>query len=274
MGAQTMEDYARFIPSMNVVTYGVSSTVVFRGAITGSGWLAQATSSVYLDEISITQTGSQPMIRSVDIERVEALSGPQGTLYGSDAQAGTLRIITNQPVMNEFDAIVDLELRGGSKSDASYRASVVFNFPLVEDKLALRLVGFSDRDGGFIDNVPGHTADWHGTGDRSDPANNLNPGQFGTLDNAASVENNWNEVEVYGGRVHLLWEMTDNWAATASIHYQKTESGAEANMDPFVGDLEIVRFHDEWRTDKFSMYSLKIEGDLGICATRRGGFLL
>jgi len=93
MGAQTMEDYARFIPSMNVVTYGVSSTVVFRGAITGSGWLAQATSSVYLDEISITQTGSQPMIRSVDIERVEALAGPQGTLYGSDAQAGTLRII-------------------------------------------------------------------------------------------------------------------------------------------------------------------------------------
>jgi len=125
------------------------------------------------------------------------------------------------------------------------------------------MVGFSDRDGGFIDNVPGHTADWWGFGDRSDPAQNNNPGQFGTLDNAASVENNWNEVEVYGGRVHLLWEMTDNWAATASIHYQKTESGAEANMDPFVGDLEIVRFHDEWRTDKFSMYSLKIEGDLG-----------
>jgi outer membrane receptor protein involved in Fe transport len=167
MGAQTMEDYARFIPSMNIVSYGSGqSTIVFRGAITGSGWLAQSTSSVYLDEISITQTGSQPMIRSVDIARVEALSGPQGTLYGSDAQAGTLRIVTNQPVMNEFDAVVDLELRGGSESDPSYRASVVFNFPLVEDKLALRLVGFNDRDGGFIDNVPGHTADWHGTGDR------------------------------------------------------------------------------------------------------------
>jgi outer membrane receptor protein involved in Fe transport len=263
MGAQTMEDYARFIPSMNVVTYGVSSTVVFRGAITGSGWLAQATSSVYLDEISITQTGSQPMIRSVDIERVEALAGPQGTLYGSDAQAGTLRIITNQPVMNEFDAVVDLELRGGSESDPSYRASVVFNFPLVEDKLALRLVGFSDLDGGFIDNVYGHTADWHGPGNRSNPANNLNPGQFGTLDNAASVENNWNEAEVYGGRVHLLWEMTDNWAATASIHYQKIDSGAESKMDRYVGDLETVRFHDDWREEDFTMYSLKIEGDMG-----------
>ena len=148
------------------------STVVFRGAITGSGWLAQATSSVYLDEISVTQTGSQPTIRAVDIARVEALSGPQGTLYGSDAQAGTMRIITNKPVMNEFEAIFDGELRGGSESDMSYRGSLVFNVPLVEDRLALRVVGFSDLDGGFIDNVYGHTADWHGLTDRSDPANN------------------------------------------------------------------------------------------------------
>ena len=264
MGAKTMEDYARFVPSMNVVSYGSGqSTVVFRGAITGSGWLTQATSSVYLDEISITQTGSQPTIRAVDIERIEALSGPQGTLYGSDAQAGTLRIITNQPVMNEFEAVFDGELRSGSESDMSYRGSLVFNVPLVEDKLALRVVGFSDRDGGFIDNVYGHTADWHGPLDRSDPANNWNPGQFGTLDNAASVDNNWNEDEVVGGRIHLLWEINDNWAATASYHYQKAEAGGDNVYDPYVGDLEIVRFHDDWREEEFSMYSLKIEGDLG-----------
>jgi len=253
MGAKTMEDYARFLPSVNVVSYGSGqSTVVFRGAITGSGWLAQATSSVYLDEISVTQTGSQPTIRAVDIARIEALSGPQGTLYGSDAQAGTLRIITNQPVMNEFEAIFDGELRGGSEGDSSYRGSLVFNVPLVEDQLALRVVGFSDRDGGFIDNVYGHTADWWGP-----------PGQFGTLDNAASVDNNWNFDEVMGGRVHLRWEMNDNWAATASYHYQKADAGADAVMDPFVGDLEIVRFHDDWREEEFNMSSLKIEGDLG-----------
>jgi len=264
LGAKTMEDYARFVPSLNVVNYGAgSSTIVFRGAITGSGWLAQATSSVYLDEISITQVGSQPTIRSVDIARVEALSGPQGTLYGSDAQAGTLRIITNQPVMNEYESIVDFELRGGSESDPSYRGSVVFNFPLVEDKLALRLVGFNDRDGGFIDNVYGHTADWHGPGDRSDPANNKNPGQFGTLDNAASVEKNWNQEDVYGARVHLLWEISEDWSATASYHYQNSDAGAQSRMDPFVGDLEIVRFHDDWRKEEFSMYSLKVEGDMG-----------
>jgi len=264
MGAKTMEDYARFVPSMNMVNYGSSnSMIVFRGATTGTSWLAQATSSVYLDEISITQTGSQPTIRAVDIARIEALSGPQGTLYGSDAQAGTMRIITNQPVMNEFEAVFDGDLRGGSEGEMSYRASLVFNVPLVEDKLAMRVVGFSDLDGGFIDNVYGHTADWHGAGDRSDPDNNHAVAGYGTLDNAASVEKDWNEDEVSGGRIHLLWQMNDNWAASASYHYQKSEGGGDNAMDPFVGDLEVVRFHDNWRKDEFNMASLKIEGDLG-----------
>ena len=184
MGAKGMEDYARFVPSVNVVTYsGSGSTVVFRGAITGPDYIGQSTSSVYLDEISITQTGSQPSIRTVDIARVEALSGPQGTLYGSDAQAGTMRILTNQPVMDVFEGIFDGEVRGGGDSDMSYRGSLVFNLPLVENKLAMRVAGYNDRDGGFIDNVFGHTSDWHGLGDT-----NKAPAGWGTLDNAHVVD--------------------------------------------------------------------------------------
>jgi outer membrane receptor protein involved in Fe transport len=262
MGAKNMEDFTRFVPSVNVVTYGSgSSTVVFRGATTGTGG-AQATSSVYLDEISVSQAGSQPTIRAVDINRVEALSGPQGTLYGSDAQAGTLRILTNQPVMNEFEAIFDSELRNGSDSDPSYRASIVLNFPLVEDKLALRIVAFKDRDGGFIDNVYGHTNDWYGV-DRSDPANNQARSGFGTSDNSASVEENWNEAEVMGARMHLLWEMNEDWAATLSYHHQEIDAGAGGEYDPFAGDLKTVKFTNEWREEDFDLFSLKVEGDLG-----------
>jgi len=262
MGAKTMEDFTRFVPSVNVVTYGSgSSSVVFRGATTGTGG-AQATSSVYLDEISVTQTGSQPTIRAVDIIRVEALSGPQGTLYGSDAQAGTLRILTNQPVMNQFEAVFDSEVRGGSEGDSSYRGSLVFNLPLVEDKLALRVVGFKDRDGGFIDNVYGHTNDWYGL-DRSDPANNQARSGFGVSDNSNSVEENWNESEVMGARMHLLWEMNDDWAATLSYHYQEIDAGAGNGDNPFAGDLKTVRFTNEWREEEFDLASLKVEGDLG-----------
>lgn len=263
MGAKAMEDYARFVPSVNVVNYGSgATTVVFRGAITGAGYIGQATSSVYLDEISITQTGSQPEIRPVDVARVEALSGPQGTLYGSDAQAGTMRIITNQPLMNTFEAIFDGELRGGNQSDASYRGSLVFNIPLVEDRLAMRIAAYNDHDGGFIDNVFGRTPDWYGLDDRSDPSNNKAPAQWGTLDNSASVDDNWNDADIYGGRVHLRWEMNDRWALTLSGHHQTTETGADNYFDPFVGDLEVVRFHDEWRKEEFNMGSIKLEADL------------
>jgi len=258
MGAKGMEDYARFVPSVNVVTYGgSSSTVVFRGAITGPDYIGQATSSVYLDEISITQTGSQPSIRAVDVMRIEALSGPQGTLYGSDAQAGTMRILTNQPKMNEFEVIFDGELRTGKEPDNSYRGSLVFNLPLVEDRLAMRIVGYNDLDGGYVNNVYGHTSDWHGLG-----GTNRAPAQWGTLDNAGVLEDDWNDNEVTGGRVHLRWEMNDDWATTFSYHYQKSDQGASNYFDPFVGDLEVIRFHDEYRTEEFKMASLVVEGDL------------
>ena len=259
MGAKGMEDYARFVPSVNVVTYGPgSSTVVFRGAITGGGYIGQATSSIYLDEISVTQTGSQPNIRPVDINRVEALSGPQGTLYGSDAQAGTMRILTNKPEMNTFEAVLDAEVRAGEHGEPSRRTSLVFNVPLVEDQLALRIVGFADRDGGFIDNVFGHTADWHGMGD-----SNLAMGGFGTLDNSLSVEDDWNDNETWGGRIHLRWEMNDSWATTFSYHKQTMSGGASNFMDPYVGDLQVVRFHDNNRYEEFEMGSILVEGDLG-----------
>ena len=258
MGAKAMEDYARFLPSMSVVTYSNSaSVVVFRGAITAPGYIAASTSSVYLDEISLTITGSQPGVRMVDIERVEALSGPQGTLYGSDAQAGTLRIVTNKPDPTGFEAVFDGELRTGSDSDASYRGSLVFNFPLMEDKMALRLVGYSDRDGGYIDNVPGRTAD------ESAIYGDIYPSDFGTLDNSASVEERWNDADIYGGRASLLWNINDDWSATASIAHQTTNTGADNYYDPFVGDLQAVRFHDEWTDDKYDLYSLTIDGDLG-----------
>jgi outer membrane receptor protein involved in Fe transport len=259
MGAKSMEDYARFIPSVNVVTYSnTSSVIVFRGAITGAGYIAQSTSSVYLDEIAITTTGSQPSVRMVDVERVEALSGPQGTLYGSDAQAGTMRIITNKPNPSGYSAAFDGEVRGGDQSDMSYRGSLMFNVPLVEDKLALRVVGYNDKDGGFIDNVFGHTPDASALPDGPDY-----PAGFGTLDNSQVVDDRWNDATVTGGRAALRWDMNDRWAATVSVSAQKTETGADNYYDPYVGDLKTVKFHDEWADDKFNLYSLTLDGDLG-----------
>ncbi len=257
MNARGLADYSRFIPAVNVVNYqNGSSTIVFRGAtIEGGGYIAQATSSVYLDEISVTSTGDQPSIRMVDIERVEALAGPQGTIYGSDAQAGTLRIITNKPEMNRFGAVIDASMRANNEGEGSYDGSVVLNFPLVEDKLALRLVGFAAKDGGYIDNVLGRTPDVNTVG-------NTIAG-FGTLDNAAFVKKDANDSEVSGWRAALRWEINDDWAATVSAIHQLTESGFDNDYDPNVGDLETIKFFNDFSDDEYDMYSLTIEGDLG-----------
>ena len=259
MGAATQEDFARFMPGINIVSYGATqSTVVFRGAITGSGYIASSTSSVYLDELALTTTGEQPTIRMVDVERVEALAGPQGTLYGSDAQAGTLRIVTNKPKMNEFEAIFDGELEGGGESDASYRGSLVFNVPVVEDKMALRVAMYSDTEGGYIDNVLGYTADMNAFTKEKYVQNH------GTLSNAHVVEDNWNDERTQGWRAKLRWDMNDSWSMTFTGMLQHVHTDGSGNAyNPYVGDLKTVKFIDGQYTQKFNAYDILVEGDLG-----------
>lgn len=258
MGARGMADYSRFIPSLNVITEATGdSVVVFRGAnVDSGGYVAQSTSSVYLDEISLSNTGEQPGIRMVDIARVEALAGPQGALYGSDAQAGTLRVITNKPVINELDIVTDLSARSNDGGEDSYDGSLVVNLPLVEDRLALRLVGFTAKDGGFIDNIFGHTPD-------TDTGGADLPSGFGTLDNSHAVEKNWNDGEIDGYRAALLWDINENWTATFMAVNQEVSTGAPNAYDPFAGDLKTVKFDDEFRDDEYDMYSFNLEADLG-----------
>jgi iron complex outermembrane receptor protein len=257
MGARDTADYVRFLPSVTMVDYGSGdSDIIFRGVSTDGGFLGQASSSVYLDEISTTIHGYQPSIRMVDIERVEALAGPQGTLYGSDAQAGTLRIITNKPAMDRTEFTLDGSLRDGSDADNSYDGSVVLNVPLVENKVALRLVGFSAKDGGFIDNVLGHT-------NNTDTANGTLPSGWGNLDNSAWVEDDINDTETTGWRLALRWQVNENWAATLSTLHQEIDAGSPADYDRFVGELETIKFDEEFREDEYDMHSLVLEGDLG-----------
>jgi outer membrane receptor protein involved in Fe transport len=112
IGALNTEDYVRFMPSVTWINFnsGGDNSVIFRGInTTVSGFTATQSSSVYLDEIPLTATnGSQPEIRMMDIQRTEALAGPQGSLFGAAAQAGTLRIITNKPERGGFAASTDV----------------------------------------------------------------------------------------------------------------------------------------------------------------------
>ncbi len=246
-GLSSIDDYVRFIPSMSYVSSNPGTArIIFRGiADAANTFIAESASALYLDEQSLTLNAT-PDPRMVDIARIEALSGPQGTLYGASAQAGTLRIITNKPDPTAFDANVDIMFKSMSEGDASYDASFMVNIPM-SDTAAIRLVGFSARDGGFIDNVLGVTP------------------RFQDKDNASALKDNFNEVNHSGGRISARFFPNDDWTVTAGVIYQKTESDGRPEMNPLLGDLQVVRFDldHEYDNQDWTQYSLTFEGDLG-----------
>ena len=151
-------DFSRFVPSLSYnATVPGRGSIFFRGVADDSAsFIADASAAVYLDEQPLTQSALQPEIRLVDIERIEALPGPQGTLYGSSSQSGTLRYITNKPDPSGFYADVSVDGHSVDEGDEGYEFSGVLNLPVGENT-AIRLVGFSARDAGFIDNVLGES---------------------------------------------------------------------------------------------------------------------
>ena len=275
IGALNTEDYIRFMPSVNWINYNTAgeNVVIFRGCNTDNdgGFTGTQTSNVYLDEMPITATdGTQPDIRMLDVQRVEALSGPQGTLFGAAAQCGTLRIITNKPDPTQFEASADVMFRGGDTSDMSHSVTGVFNIPLVEDVFAIRIAAQSAEDGGYIDNVAGHAPDtWFGI-TPTEYAATVYGGpwgwgaprlEWGNLRNDNVVEENWNSAEFINLRVSALWNLNDDWKITAAYHYGDTESQGSSAYNPFVGDLQTINFVKNQSHSEWDMASLTIEAD-------------
>ena len=246
-GLLNLEDVVRFLPNVSSIgTTAGENKVIFRGVSDNPGaFIAASSAAVYLDEQPLTQFSVNPEPRLVDMERVEALAGPQGTLYGDSSQSGTLRFITNKPDPTQFSANVDLMTRTGSESSESYDVSGHVNIPLAEDQFALRLVGFTAKDGGYIDNVFG-----------------VSP-QLGGFDNSDVVEEDFNDVDSAGGRIAAKWFVNDSWSATASAIYQKVEAAGRNTYDPTVGDLQTVKFFRDSRDDEWTQFSLLLEGRFG-----------
>ncbi len=243
----TLDDFSRFVPSLsyNATTPG-RGAIYFRGvADDSSSFIADASAAIYLDEQPLTQSSLQPEIRLVDIERIEALPGPQGTLYGSSSQAGTLRYITNKPDPSGFESTVNLDGHAVKDGDTGYDLNAVLNLPL-GDNVAIRVVGFTARDAGFIDNVLGSSLG-------------------GTFDNADAVEDDINGIDYMGGRAAVRWLVNDAWTVDAGVVYQKMDANSysEDNIERSGRELAVVRFLDESRSDKWTQVSLTLQGDLG-----------
>jgi iron complex outermembrane receptor protein len=261
LGTQKLDDlnitdfkeYSVMLPSLSFQTLQPGVTTVYmRGVASGgdgnhSGSLPSV--GVYLDEQPVTTIGGTLDVHVYDVARIESLAGPQGTLYGASSQAGTIRIITNKPDTTSFYGRVDGELNSVKKGGFGGRLEGMLNIPF-NDMMALRIVGFYQRDAGYIDNVPG-TRSFLPT-----------PGGI-SVNNNAFVEKDFNDAEIYGGRAALKIDLDDNWTVTPTVLFQKARYDGVFGSDPRVGDLEVQRFHEDYREDRFVQAALTIEGKIG-----------
>lgn len=243
---QSMEDVMRVLPSVSLANaLPGRNSIIFRGLSTGTQeYYTDSQVAVYLDEQPITTISQQPDFRMVDIERIESLPGPQGTLFGSSSQSGTVRYITRKADPGAYSAEVSVGLSNTKGGEANHEVEGWLNIPLVEDRLALRVVGYTTHDGGYVDNVLGTTLE-------------------GSQNNANVVEEDYNEWDNDGGRLSARWIMSDSFELTLShiVHNSSTEGSWET--DPAVGDFKHTKFFKEIRDDDWYQTSATIRGDLG-----------
>jgi len=188
-----------------------------------------------------------------DIARVEALSGPQGTLFGASSLAGTLRIIPNKPDTSGFAGRVDVAVNKVGEGGTGGSAEAFVNLPL-SDRAAVRLMGFYQRDAGFIDNIPGT---------RTYTLGDTDPNTSVTINNAALVKDNFDATETMGGRAALKVDLDDNWTVQPSVLYQYQKTRGSFLFDPRRGDLEVTDYSPSFNRDAWALATLTIQGKLG-----------
>lgn len=266
-GLVDQSDYLRTVPGVNLVDTGPGqNTLIIRGAF-GEAFNTGPTVGVYFGDIPLTgfALGGSADVALVDVERIEVLRGPQGTLYGSNSLSGTVRYIPTAPDLDTFKGA----LEGGYSSTArfggsNYEAKAIVNLPLVNDRLALRAVAYRFEDTGYYRNVAG-----------DDPVLQAAAANFGAGALAINKKHAAGKT-ITGVRATLRWKPLDELDISASYIKQKTSQedrpfeqiqygkyrysdyqfgGPGAGRDALDVDLEIFNVTAELNLDKISLVS-------------------
>jgi iron complex outermembrane receptor protein len=252
MAISQFEDYATRSPSISYISIGPGYQEFFmRGVSDGSNPNVANTSTtgLYLDEQSLSYFGGIPDLHMYDIQRIEVLNGPQGTLYGASSMSGAVKIITNKPDPSAFAAGIDLD---GGQIDGGLQNEIVegfVNIPLITDVAALRVSGFYDHQGGFINNL--------------ETSRNWINGA--TSNNSEWAGDNYNHERIYGGRAAINFKFNDAWSAILSGDYQSQSTHGAWDQDPSrYGERNVSRFGPESGERVNRLMSLTVTGDVGI----------
>ncbi|MDH5737565.1 MAG: TonB-dependent receptor plug domain-containing protein, partial [Gammaproteobacteria bacterium] len=281
LNIKNFDDYVRYLPNVAMGGRGPGQSEVYiRGMSIDAVnvMLAGAQGStpnvaVYLDEQPITSPGRNLDIYTTDIQRIEVLPGPQGTLFGASSQAGTLRIITKKPKINEFEAGFKGSTASTYKGEMSSTSEGYLNLPLVDDKLAVRAVFYNANEGGYIDNVYGSFT----------PDPNINPtlpanepavATYESATNVDLVEADFNDTSYKGYRVGAKYLINDEWSLLVQHMQQTLMTDGVFDYDPNLGDLKVQRYFADTSEDSFNQTTWTLEGRLGALeALYTGAFL-
>jgi outer membrane receptor protein involved in Fe transport len=246
---ESLQDLSRQVPSLVVVSAGPGENeLIIRGVSSTAG--TTSTVGYYLDDTPLQPSSNAALLSQrgaidpslFDLQRVEVLRGPQGTLYGSSSMGGTVKYVSNQPNLTTFGYKVHVEGSGTDGGGPNDTVNATVNLPLVKDVLALRVTGFQQYGGGWIDR------------ERIDPANYLAAAPGGGKSDV-NTENN------LGFRAQLRFQPDPSLSITPSIFYQYMRLGAPFQVDVGPGSLNnLIQTRDvsEPTDQRSSIYNLAV----------------
>ncbi len=299
MGVDVFTDYILQLPGVTAGGSGPGQgTIYIRGLasttpnLTTAGVAGIAPNvALYLDEQPVTQVGRNLDVYAADLNRIEVLPGPQGTLFGASSQAGTIRLITNKANLSEFEAKASLGVSFTKGGEMSQKIEAMINYPVIEDKFAIRGVFYVDNQGGYIDNVAGTiSASESARFASSTPRPNGVPTSDGfqagadfsgvtflDANNIGLVEDNFNDASYTGFRVSTAYLVNEDWSVDVSHTRQRIDSEGVFFFDPEIDDpeqLSVKRFSPDEIVDDFNNTAWTVEGRLGMLdVVYTGGFL-
>ena len=251
LAINSFDDFAQKTPSVSFISVGPGTQVfVMRGVSDGSdpNYANTSATGFFVDDMSMSDSGSQPDLHLYDIERIEVLNGPQGTTYGAGSMSGAIRYITNKPDVNAFSAGVDFDggkIQGG-QNNWTYEGFL--NVPIISGVLGFRASAFSVSQGGFINNQL-TTRTWvNGT----------------VSNNAQWAANDYNREHVEGGRAALKAVISDKWSALLTFGYQRQHTEGAWDEDPTLAPRTVERFGPELHEFQAKYVDFHLDGDVGI----------
>jgi iron complex outermembrane recepter protein len=283
LNVQTLDDYVKYLPNVTITGFGPGQNEIYMrglstshdGAQVSGGYAQFPNVAVYLDDQSVQLPGRNLDVYAADIERIEVLEGPQGTLYGAGAQAGAIRYITNKPKLDVTEGGATASYSTTAHGDPSSAAQAFINLPLIPDTLAFRAVIYDDRRGGYINNVPGTFTRQPTDGGIVSYFGGVVPQNSQTLSNSNLVGNAINPVTYTGVRGSLYYKFNDDWNVLLQQSYQQMEADGVFAYNPALGDLNVQQYNPSVDKDKFEDTAWTVNGRAGpVKLVYTGGYLV